>query len=83
MSMLKKSLTKEKKPGKNWLSIADQPVFDRKFDNKHTCMVRSQWSPIILKCISCGTESEKIDPVHLAGRQENAALVHELNNDRP
>ena len=55
MPMLKKSLTKEKKPGKNWLSIADQPVFDRKFDNKHTCTVRSQWSPIILKCISCYT----------------------------
>ena len=52
---VKKSLTKEKKPGKNWLSIADQPVFDRKFDNKHTCTVRSWWSPIILKCISCGT----------------------------
>ena len=46
---------KRKKPEKNWLSIADQPVFDRKFDNKHTCTVRSQWSPIILKCISCCT----------------------------
>ena len=52
---VKKSLTKEKKPGKNWLSIADQPVFDRKFDNKHTCTVRSWWNPIILNCISCGT----------------------------
>ena len=58
MPMLKKSLTKEKKPGKNWLSIADQPVFDRKFDNKHTCTVRSWWNPIILNCISCGTGAD-------------------------
>ena len=68
MSMLKKSLTTEKRPGKNWLSIADQPVFDRKFDNKHTCTVRSWWNPIILKCISCGTVSSDLqEHWHLAG----------------
>ena len=52
---VKEIFDKRKKPGKNWLSIADQPVFDRKFDNKHTCTVRSWGNPIILKCISCGT----------------------------